>query len=252
MIILFALLYVIVTTSEVGAWGEEGHRGIAEAVQGHLTASTAKSIAKIVETGNDLPPGTLARLSVWPDQIRALTKSPHATIPGFSPAEMEEARRFVAAHPDNTNWHFVDLPPGAAHYPDLAHPDPADPALPFTSTTDVVHMIHQSVDILEGRTESATFTKLQALSWLLHLSEDIHQPLHVASGYYSTAADTLSHPTMLTDPPRSPNNMARTIAEGMYCCFSRTPPAQRNRRMKTCTPFGMTAWWMSWGEPKAV
>lgn len=84
MIILFALLYVIVTTSEVGAWGEEGHRGIAEAVQGHLTASTAKSIAKIVGTGKDLPLGTLARLSVWPDQIRALTKNPHATIPGFS------------------------------------------------------------------------------------------------------------------------------------------------------------------------
>ena len=132
MIILFALLYVIVTTSEVGAWGEEGHRGIAEAVQGHLTASTAKSIAKIGGTGNDLPPGTLARLSVWPDQIRALTKNPHTTIPGFSPAEMEEAKQFVATHPDNTNWHFVDLPPGVAHYPDLAHPDPADPALPFT------------------------------------------------------------------------------------------------------------------------
>ena len=70
MIILFALLYVIVTTSEVGAWGEEGHRGIAEAVQGHLTASTAKSIAKIVETGNDLPPGTLARLSRDFHQLR--------------------------------------------------------------------------------------------------------------------------------------------------------------------------------------
>jgi hypothetical protein len=248
---LFALLYVIVTTSEVGAWGEEGHRGIAEAVQGHLTASTAKSIAKIVGTGNDLPPGTLARLSVWPDQIRALTKNPHATIRDFHQLRWRKPSS-SSPHPDNTNWHFVDLPPGVAHYPDLAHPDPADPALPFTNTTDVVHMIHQSVDILEGRTDSATFTKLQALRWLLHLSEDIHQPLHVASGYYSTAADTLSHPTMLTDPSEVTNSMERTIEAGMCCCFSRTPPARRNRRMKTCTPFGMTAWWMSWGEPTAV
>lgn len=197
---LLTMLFVLAMVTQAGAWGEEGHRGIAEAVQSHLDTSTAKAIAKIVGTGDALPPGTLARLSEWPDQIRALTKNPHATIPGFSPAEMDEARQFVAAHPDNTNWHFVDLPPGAAHYPDLGHPDPGDPALPFTNTTDIVHMIHHSLDILEASTTSPEFTKLQALRWLLHLSEDIHQPLHVASGYYSTAAETLSHPTMLTDP----------------------------------------------------
>jgi len=200
MRLIVTLLCVIATASQVYAWGEEGHRGIAEAVQGHLSAATATSIAKIVGTPGDLPPGALARLSLWPDQIRSLTKNPHAAILGFSPAEMDEARQFVAAHPDNTSWHFVDLPPGSAHYPDLSHPDPEDSVLPFTTSTDVVHMIHQSVDILEGRIESPTFTKLQALRWLLHLSEDIHQPLHVASGYYSTAANTLSHPHMLTDP----------------------------------------------------
>lgn len=82
--------------------------------------------------------------------------------------EMEVARQFVSAHPDNTTWHFVDLPPGSAHYPDLQHPDPVDPTLPFISATDVVHMIHWSVDILDGHTESPTFTKLHALRWLLH------------------------------------------------------------------------------------
>lgn len=181
MRILFMLVWIIGTASQAGAWGADGQRGIAEAAQGHLDTSTAKAIAKIAGTGNTLPIGTLARLSEWPDQIRALTKNPHATIPGFSPAEMEEARQFVAAHPDNTNWHFVDLPPGAAHYPDLPHPDPTDPALPFTTTTDIVNMIHRSMDILETSTASPEFTKLQALRWLLHLSEDIHQTLHVAS-----------------------------------------------------------------------
>ncbi len=198
--ILFALVWMIATASQAGAWGGDGHRGIAEAVQSHLETSTAKAIAKIMGTGDILPPGALAHLSEWPDQIRVLTKNPHTSIAGFSPAEMNEARQFVAAHPDNTSWHFVDLPPGSGHYPDLAHPDPTDPALPFTTTTDIVHMIHRSMDILEANTESSDFTKLQALRWLLHLSEDIHQPLHVASGYYPTAADTLSHPTMLTDP----------------------------------------------------
>ena len=223
MNIIFALLCIIATASQAGAWGEEGHRGIAEAVQGHLEASTAIAIAKIAGTGDELPPGTLARLSIWPDQIRALTKNPHAAITGFSPAEMEEARQFVASHPDNTNWHFVDLPPGAAHYPNLPHPDPTDPATPFTSATDIVHMIHRSVDILEGRTESAMFTQLQALRWLLHLSEDIHQPLHVASGYYSTAADTLSHPTMLTDPSEVTKQHGKNDRGGNVLLFLADP-----------------------------
>ena len=223
MNIIFALLCLLATAVQAHAWGEDGHRGIAEAVQGHLTASTANAISRIVGTEGDLPSGTLARLSVWPDQIRALTKNPHATIAGFSPAEIEEARQFVTAHPDNTNWHFVDLPPGAVHYPDLAHPDPADPALPFTSDTDVVHMIHQSMDILEGRADSATFSKLQALRWLLHLSEDIHQPLHVASGYYSTAANTLSHPTMLTDPSEVTKQHGKNDRGGNVLLFLADP-----------------------------
>lgn len=223
MRLIITLLCVVATASQAHAWGEDGHKGIAEAVQGQLQTSTVHAIAKIVGTGDNLPAGTLARLSVWPDQIRALTKNPHATILGFSPAEMEEARQFVAAHPDNTNWHFVDLPPGAAHYPDLAHPDPSDPALPFTNATDVVHMIHRSIDILEGRTESATFTKLQALRWLLHLSEDIHQPLHVASGYYSTAANTLSHPSMLTDPSEVTSKRGKNDRGGNVLLFLADP-----------------------------
>lgn len=124
------VLFVIATATQAGAWGEEGHRGIAEAVHSRLETSTAKASATIVGTGDTLLPGTLARLSEWPDQIRALTKNPHATIAGFSPAEMEDARQLVAAHPDNTNWHSVDLPRGATHHPDVARPDPADPALP--------------------------------------------------------------------------------------------------------------------------
>lgn len=220
---LLTMLFVLTTATQAGAWGEEGHRGIAEAVQGHLEPSTTKAIAQIVGTVDTLPPGTLARLSKWPDQIRALTKNPHAAIPGFSPAEMEEARQFVAAHPSNTNWHFVDLPPGSGHYPDLAHPDPGDPALPFTNMTDIVHMIRRSIDILEASTDSPAFTKLQALRWLLHLSEDIHQPLHVASGYYSTATDTLSHPTMLTDPAEVTKQHAKNDRGGNVLLYLADP-----------------------------
>lgn len=223
MRILFTLLLILVRVSDAFAWGEQGHRGIAEAVQAHLDPTTIKAIAAIAGTGGELPPGTLARLSVWPDQIRAITKNPHATIAGFTPQEMDEARRFVASHPDNINWHFVDLPPASAQYPSLAHPDPTDPVLPFTAETDVVHMIHRSVEVLEATTKSPDFTKLQALRWLLHLSEDIHQPLHVASGYYRTNPSALPQPSMLTDPAEVTKKHGKNDRGGNVLLFLKAP-----------------------------
>jgi len=149
------MLFVIAPATQAGAWGEEGHRGIAEAVRVHLKTLTTKAIAQIADTGDALPLGTLARLSEWPDQIRALAKNPHATISRCSPLKLEEARQCVAAYSDHTNRHFVDLPPGSARYPELAHPNHGDPALPFTNTADTIHMIHRSVDIMPGHGGSA-------------------------------------------------------------------------------------------------
>jgi len=123
------VLFVIATATEVGAWGEEGDRGMADGVQRHLETSTVKAIATIMGTGNTLPPGTLARLSKWPDQIRALTKNPMPPSQDFRRPRWRT--RGSSPPPIQTiRWHSVDLPRGATHHPDVARPDPADPALP--------------------------------------------------------------------------------------------------------------------------
>jgi hypothetical protein len=77
-------------------------------------------------------------------------------------------------------------------------------------------MIQQCIEILEAETESAQFTTLQALRWLPHLMEDLHQPLHVVSGYYSTAADSLTHPKRIAAAwgqraPHCPIQSFRTV-----------------------------------------
>jgi hypothetical protein len=46
----------------------------------------------------------------------------------------------------------------------------------------------------------ANFSKAQAVRWVVHLVGDIHQPLHVTSGYYRTTPAALKHPTILKDP----------------------------------------------------
>ena len=61
-------------------------------------------------------------------------------------------------------------------------------------------MIHACIRILEADSNVDGWTKVQALRWLLHLVEDLHQPLHVTTGYYSTAADDLPHPKLIGDP----------------------------------------------------
>jgi hypothetical protein len=130
--LVFSFLFLI-TPSLVLAWGDLGYKAISGAVQANLESTTIKGIAKIVGSGDELPAGTLARLSLWPDQLRPFTKNPHATISGFSPEDLEEARDFVRSYPDNPEWHYVDLPLGSSHYPDTSHTDPDDPVLPFSA-----------------------------------------------------------------------------------------------------------------------
>ena len=148
------LLLFLLFPCSVFAWGDLGHRAISEAVQANLTPDTVKAISSIVGSGDELPSGTLAGLSLWPDQIRAFNKNANAVISGFSLGDLHEGRTFAKDHPDNAEWHYADLPPGSAHYPIIGEGDPHDPVLPFTRSHDIVHMIHSCIKILE--TESVT------------------------------------------------------------------------------------------------
>lgn len=177
---LVMLLTVLWTPTCVLAWGELGHRAIGEAVQDSLDEATKDAIANAIEPGAKLADGTLAKLSVWPDKIRK---------PKDLPAEDQPpARAFNAAHPANAVWHFVNLPLKAAGYPDLSSLSASDPLRKFVRTDpekgDVVQKITDVMAILESETPPAGWTKTEALAWLLHLVEDLHQPLHVSSGYY--------------------------------------------------------------------
>jgi len=165
----------------------------------------------------------LARLSLWPDQIQAFNKNADAVISGFSSDDLKEVRIFIQAHPDNAVWHYVNLPLGSSHYPDTSRTDPHDPVLPFTGPHDIVHMIQRCIEILEADTEAPQFTRLQALRWLLHLVEDIHQPLHVASGYYSTVPNAMQHPKRIDNPVAVWEQQAKNDRGGNVLLFLSHP-----------------------------
>jgi hypothetical protein len=82
---LFLVVILFCTPKCLLAWGDLGHKAISDAVQANLEPATVKAIAKIIGSGDELPVGTLARLSLWPDQIRAFNRNPNARLSGFSP-----------------------------------------------------------------------------------------------------------------------------------------------------------------------
>lgn len=155
-------------------WGYEGHRTVADLARMHLSPTAKEQIVKIL--GND----DLAAISTWPDDLRGALRNygPLAADP--------EAHEFNKKFPKNQNWHFVDLPIGYPGYTDDS---------PFSSDNDVVHGLKKAIETLEGM--DTGISKVQALKFVVHLTGDIHQPLHTTCGYFDFSDP--EHVKLVTD-----------------------------------------------------
>ena len=159
-LILLALL-TLAAGPRAHAWGKLGHEAIGALASDLLHEKARLRVKKIL--GSD----DLARGAVWLDELRAAER-------GTGPlAGDAEAMAFNKKFPDNHEWHFVNLPLDTAAYTVSSR---------FAGANDIVHQINASVAVLEGR--SNKFTPAQALRVLVHLVGDLHQPLHVGTGYY--------------------------------------------------------------------
>jgi hypothetical protein len=104
-----------------------------------------------------------------------------------------EVLAFNERHPDNGTWHFVNLPLGMTGYAR---------ARAFPSRRNIVEQIADCIRILEAPPGAKlSMPKAQALRMLIHLVGDLHQPLHVGTGYYAFTPD--DRPVLVTDPGRA-------------------------------------------------
>ncbi len=159
-IFLLALL-IAAAGPRAWAWGKLGHDAIGTLATGLLHEKARLRVKKILGTED------LGDASVWLDELRSAGR-------GTGPlAGDAEAAAFNKKFPDNHAWHFVNLPLDTPAYT-LSNR--------FAAANDVVHLINASIAVLEGRSQK--FTPAQALRVLVHLVEDLHQPLHVGTGYY--------------------------------------------------------------------
>jgi len=180
--VILAVLMTVTTATEGWAWGEEGHRAVADAArQLSLTPETREAITKLL--GND----DMAAVAVWLDEVRQAKRNQGPLV------HDPEAKMFNQQHPNNAEWHFVNLPLSSATFS-------TDPS--FAGPEKVAIMINQCIKVLETPGKKKTvMTKTQALRTLIHLVGDIHQPLHVSSGYYDFGPD--GQATLISDPVKA-------------------------------------------------
>jgi hypothetical protein len=174
---LFSASLILVIASQGLGFGGQGHRAIGKTAEGGLNAKGRAGVTKVLGSID------LASIATWPDDVKlaARGKGPLVNDP--------EANTFNHAFPKNGLWHFVNLPLGMPAYLDDG---------PFSESTDIVHAINGCIRILETTGPTPKFSKLQALRFLVHLVGDLHQPLHVGTGYYTF--DVSDKAILITDP----------------------------------------------------
>ena len=231
----FVASLVLLAPTLAAAWSSPAHQAIAQAAQDRLDPAPRKALAKILQGTNVLSPGVLASVATWADDVRA--RAQHGTIPNqWTSVDIAEADQFNAHHPSNAQWHFVDLPLGAGGYP-ATEPSPTDPLRPFVNHADIVHAILQCIAILEGTIAPPNFTKLQAARWLVHLVGDLHQPLHVTSGYYKTTLPSFANtPILITDPIKAAKSGTLTDRGGNGLLFSASTSNNLHSLWDRCLP----------------
>jgi hypothetical protein len=178
---LLVLTVVLLGRTPAFGWGAEGHKAIGELARQQLSAAARKGVIKVL--GND----DLAAVATWPDEVKqaAAGQGPLAHDP--------EAQKFNSRFPDNKDWHFVNLPLKSPGY---------TPSAFGAQPHDIVHLINRCITVLETPSGQKTdLTRKQAVRFLVHLVGDIHQPLHVADGYYRF--DAHDNATLVEDPAQA-------------------------------------------------
>jgi hypothetical protein len=156
-VIAAVLVFVLpAATAPVSAWGVVGHRVVARLAWALMTPAARDQAATLFEAGQE--PGRESRAheafvaaATWADEVRS-------------------------ARPETYSWHFVDIPVGEARY-DAARDCPP------TEKGDcaIAEFARARVEVVEAGRSIAL--RAEALKFLIHITGDIHQPLHAIDNH---------------------------------------------------------------------
>ncbi|MBV7528507.1 S1/P1 nuclease [Chitinophaga sp. sic0106] len=142
--LIFTLLLGVLLPFAGFAWGPIGHRVVAEIAYNHLTPQARKAVAAI------LGRTSMAMVANWPDFIKSDTTHKY----------------------DHTNtWHYLDFPAGVERAE-------FDRLLKAATGENLYTETNAMIKDLKNR-QLPQEQKVFALTFLIHMMGDMHQPLHV-------------------------------------------------------------------------
>jgi hypothetical protein len=139
--LLLAGVFALAPLHEAVGWGASGHSIVAEIAQRRLHPRALRQVKRLL--GGEK---SLASIASWADDI-------------------------VLLRPNTLNWHFVNIPYGAADYV------PARDCAETPKGDCVINAIARSRAILADARAPAQ-QRSEALKFLVHFVGDVHQPLH--------------------------------------------------------------------------
>ncbi len=158
------------------AWDDCGHKTVAAVAYSSLTDATKKKIDAIFK--NDPRGRQFVNAATWPDDIKQGLRND-----------------LNVKAPVDGSWHYVDIPFSASEEEITATINKpgvvVNPAQEHTANA-VTAIRYYRDQLKTGSRDSAAMA--DALSWLIHLTGDVHQPLHCV-----TVFDTMPN---YTPPPQ--------------------------------------------------
>ena len=165
------LLKVIATTllltlpPSAYAWGPTGHRVVAEIAQRHLTPAAQTKVSQLLDGR------TLADVANWPDELRSDPRFDKYKLLHFA-----TVKNGIASYRDSEKARCGDLVVAIDAFTGFLR----------TGSRDALYAVKALADKSDGTGQTACnpqvtepLTSAQALSFLVHLMGDLHQPLHV-------------------------------------------------------------------------
>jgi len=160
-----ATFLLLSLTSSAYAWGPTGHRVVAEIAQRHLTPAAQAKVSSLLDGR------TLADVANWPDELRSDPR-----FDKYKPLHFATVKDGVASYRDS-----VKAPCG-----DVVVAIDAFTAFLRTGSRESLYVVKALTDKSDGTGQSACnpqetdpLSAANALSFLVHLMGDLHQPLHV-------------------------------------------------------------------------
>ncbi|NMM39841.1 S1/P1 nuclease [Pseudoalteromonas arctica] len=144
LLISASSVILLFTSNNVFAWGQNGHRIVAQVANSHLTPATVRALAPLLE-GESLP-----QIATWADEMRS------------APGEFWQEK--------SSRWHYINADAATLNNPPSHHSSKE-------SVSNILDALLFNIAVLKD-TNSSIDAKRFSLRFVVHLVGDSHQPFH--------------------------------------------------------------------------